>query len=86
MAEVKSNGVKSFDLEALRVSVTSSSTLLRKAELHALEDQLTYTGKRPPRRRVRYASNRQLIKRLRDQRSLCGATPQHSIQHLSIIP
>lgn len=54
MAEVKSNGVKSIDLEALHVSVTSSSTSLRKAELHALEDKLRYIGKRPPRRRVRY--------------------------------
>jgi len=46
MAEVKSNGVKTIDLEALRVSVISSSTSHRQAELHALENQLTNTGKR----------------------------------------
>ena len=50
MAEVK-NGVRSIDLEALRVSVTSSSTSHRKAELHALEDRLKNIGKRPPRPR-----------------------------------
>ena len=48
MTEVKSNGVKSIDLEALRVSVTSSSTSHRIAELHALGDQLTKSGKQLP--------------------------------------
>jgi len=54
MAEVKSNGVKSIDLEALHVSVMSSSTSHRQAELHVLEDQLTNTGKRSSRRRGTY--------------------------------
>jgi hypothetical protein len=48
MEEAKSNGVKSIDLGALRVSIISSSTSHRGAELHALEERLANTGKRPP--------------------------------------
>lgn len=46
MEEVKINGVKSLDLEAIRVSVSSSSTSRRKAALHALDETLKNdTGK-----------------------------------------
>ena len=45
MEEVKSNEVKSIDLEALRVSLQSSSTSHRKAELHALEERLQAAGR-----------------------------------------
>lgn len=75
MAEVKSYGVRTIDLEALRVSVISSSTSHRQAELHALENQLTNTGKRLPGVETLINSNRRLTIRLRGPRCLGGATP-----------
>lgn len=49
MEEAKSNGVKSIDLEALRVSIKTSSTSHRKRELRALEERLATSGKLRPR-------------------------------------